>query len=444
MTAEDIDGVLDAGHRGAARAGPTPASSTAPRCCATTAEILREPCRRARSHRDRRDGQADHRGRRRGREVRLGVRVLRREVPEKSSPTRRSRPAGHAAGSATNRWAPCWRSCRGTTPTGRCSGSSPPPSWRATPASSSTRPTSPASPWPSSSMLRDAGLPDGVFRTLVVAEPDVPATVDRLIQDDRIAAVTLTGSNARRVTTSPPAPAAPPRRACSSSAAPTPSWSSTMPTSTSSCPRPSRGASSTPASPACAPSGSSSTSRSSRSSAAGSPLPSRSWSSATPPGCDHQDRTARAGRPCRRTSERQVDASVEAGAKVLTGGTRARPGTGLVRPDRAGQRHPRHAGHGRGDLRPGRGRHRVRHRRRGRRRSPTPRRTASAPASGPPTPNAPWLWARASTPVRSSSTRSPPPTPACRSVASSRAATAASSARRAPREFTNIRTVLVG
>ena len=45
-------------------------------------------------------------------------------------------------------------------------------------------------------LLRDAGLPDGVFRTLVVGEPDVPATVDRLLQDDRIAAVTLTGSNA--------------------------------------------------------------------------------------------------------------------------------------------------------------------------------------------------------------------------------------------------------
>jgi succinate-semialdehyde dehydrogenase/glutarate-semialdehyde dehydrogenase len=45
-------------------------------------------------------------------------------------------------------------------------------------------------------VLRDAGLPEGVFRTLVVAEADVPTTVDRLIQDHRIAAVTLTGSNA--------------------------------------------------------------------------------------------------------------------------------------------------------------------------------------------------------------------------------------------------------
>ena len=44
-------------------------------------------------------------------------------------------------------------------------------------------------------LLAEAGLPEGVFRTLVVAENDVPDTVDRLIQDDRIAAVTLTGSN---------------------------------------------------------------------------------------------------------------------------------------------------------------------------------------------------------------------------------------------------------
>jgi len=44
-------------------------------------------------------------------------------------------------------------------------------------------------------LLAEAGLPAGVFRTLVIAESDVPSAVDRLIQDDRIAAVTLTGSN---------------------------------------------------------------------------------------------------------------------------------------------------------------------------------------------------------------------------------------------------------
>ena len=44
-------------------------------------------------------------------------------------------------------------------------------------------------------LFTDAGLPAGVFRALVVAESEVPATVDRLIRDERVAAVTLTGSN---------------------------------------------------------------------------------------------------------------------------------------------------------------------------------------------------------------------------------------------------------
>ncbi|GAB7534973.1 NAD-dependent succinate-semialdehyde dehydrogenase [Burkholderia sp. 3C] len=41
----------------------------------------------------------------------------------------------------------------------------------------------------------DAGFPEHLVTTLVVAEPDVPATIEALIEDDRIAAVTLTGSN---------------------------------------------------------------------------------------------------------------------------------------------------------------------------------------------------------------------------------------------------------
>ncbi|WP_300753613.1 aldehyde dehydrogenase family protein [Janthinobacterium sp.] len=44
-------------------------------------------------------------------------------------------------------------------------------------------------------LLLDAGLPEAVFTTLLIAEADVPATVERLIGDERIAAVTLTGSN---------------------------------------------------------------------------------------------------------------------------------------------------------------------------------------------------------------------------------------------------------
>jgi len=41
----------------------------------------------------------------------------------------------------------------------------------------------------------DAGFPEHLVTTLVVAEPEVPGVIETLIADDRIAAVTLTGSN---------------------------------------------------------------------------------------------------------------------------------------------------------------------------------------------------------------------------------------------------------
>lgn len=41
----------------------------------------------------------------------------------------------------------------------------------------------------------EAGFPEHVVSVLVVAEPAVPETIDALIEDDRVAAVTLTGSN---------------------------------------------------------------------------------------------------------------------------------------------------------------------------------------------------------------------------------------------------------
>ena len=44
-------------------------------------------------------------------------------------------------------------------------------------------------------LFLDAGFPEHLVTTLVVAEPDVPQVTQSLIEDDRIAAVTLTGSN---------------------------------------------------------------------------------------------------------------------------------------------------------------------------------------------------------------------------------------------------------
>jgi acyl-CoA reductase-like NAD-dependent aldehyde dehydrogenase len=44
-------------------------------------------------------------------------------------------------------------------------------------------------------LFEQAGLPVGVFTTLLVDEPRVPEVCERLVADDRVAAVTLTGSN---------------------------------------------------------------------------------------------------------------------------------------------------------------------------------------------------------------------------------------------------------
>jgi succinate-semialdehyde dehydrogenase/glutarate-semialdehyde dehydrogenase len=43
-------------------------------------------------------------------------------------------------------------------------------------------------------VFRDAGVPDDVFRSIVVAETDVPEVTRALIEDDRVTAVSLTGS----------------------------------------------------------------------------------------------------------------------------------------------------------------------------------------------------------------------------------------------------------
>jgi len=44
-------------------------------------------------------------------------------------------------------------------------------------------------------VVERAGFPQGLLTTLVVAEPDVPAVSERIIADDRVSAITLTGSN---------------------------------------------------------------------------------------------------------------------------------------------------------------------------------------------------------------------------------------------------------
>ena len=69
-------------------------------------------------------------------------------------------------------------------------------------------------------LFRDAGFPAGVFQTLLIGS----GKVDGVLRDDRVAAATLTGSEAagRRGRARPPARCS--RRSCSSSAAPTRSW----------------------------------------------------------------------------------------------------------------------------------------------------------------------------------------------------------------------------
>ena len=80
--------------------------------------------RKVRAHHGARDGQADGAGRGRSREVRLGLRLLRRatreaflaDEPRQTDAT----PQLRALRPARRR---CWRSCRGTFPSGRSSAS---------------------------------------------------------------------------------------------------------------------------------------------------------------------------------------------------------------------------------------------------------------------------------------------------------------------------------
>ena len=187
--------------------------------------------------------------------------------------------------------------------------------------------------------------PADVFRTLVVAEADVPEVSRALIEDDRDRRGHPHRQRAGRRARSPPPPAGRMKKRCSSSAAPT--RSSCWPTPTSTRPPPARcgAGSSTPARAASPPSASSCTSRGRRVQPRASPRRSPRLrvgdprDAATPVGP-----LARAD--LREALHRQVRESVAAGATVLD---RRRSGsTGprlLLRPDRAGRRHARHAGH---------------------------------------------------------------------------------------------------
>ena len=85
-------------------------------------------------------------------------------------------------------------------------------------------------------LFADAGAPAGLFRALVVAAEDVPEVSRRVVEDPRVAAVTLTGSERAGSSVAAVAGGRASRRRCSSSAARTRSSSSPTPTS----PRPPR------------------------------------------------------------------------------------------------------------------------------------------------------------------------------------------------------------
>ena len=164
------------------------------------------------------------------------------------------------ASSATSRSAPCSPSCPGTSRSGRSSASRPRRSWPATSGSSSTPRTSRECALAIEEIFREAGFPEGAFQALLVGSDRVA----KLIEDPRIAAVTLTGKRGRGSLgrahgRSPDQEVRPGARRQRSLHRACPRADST-PRS----PRPSRPGRSTTASPASPPSASSSTKRSPR------------------------------------------------------------------------------------------------------------------------------------------------------------------------------------
>ena len=128
-----------------------------------------------------------------------------------STPTRR-RPSspeavddGPERRSSASRWASCWRSCRGTSRSGRCSASPRRRSWPATRRSSSTPPTCRGCALAIEDVFRERRLPGGLFATVLVG----PAPAPRRSSPTRASrAVTLTGSERRGHEPSPRRPGA--------------------------------------------------------------------------------------------------------------------------------------------------------------------------------------------------------------------------------------------
>ncbi len=119
--------------------------------------------------------------------------LLRRPRRGRSSPTRRSTPRRSTRARptpATCRSGWCWRSCRGTSRSGRRCGS-PRPRWRrATSGLLKHASNVPQTALFMEDLFREAGFPDDVFQTLLIGS----GKVERVIKDDRVAAATLTGS----------------------------------------------------------------------------------------------------------------------------------------------------------------------------------------------------------------------------------------------------------
>ncbi len=151
--------------------------------------------------------------------MRVGLRVLRRARRGVPRSTSTSRPMPRRATSATSPWAWCSRSCRGTSPSGRCSGfAAPALDGGQRGACSSTPPTSPGARWPSSASSREAGVPDGLVHDAAHRSATRPREV---IRDPARTPPSPSPAAPAPVGRWRPRPASVLKKACSSSAAAT-------------------------------------------------------------------------------------------------------------------------------------------------------------------------------------------------------------------------------